>query len=132
MVSGGFDPLHVGHLRLLMAAAAFGDVLVALNSDAWLERKKGYRVMPWEDRAALIIEYPFVRDVISFDDADGTVCDALYRYRPDYFANGGDRETADPREHAVCHELGIKELFGIGGDKIRSSSQLIGEIRPLS
>ncbi len=128
MVSGGFDPLHIGHLDLLDAAAGYGRVVVALNSDDWLYRKKGYSFMPHGDRTRILKALEVVTDVTPLNDADGTVCEALRRIRPAYFANGGDREQAEPREHAVCEELGIEELFGIGGAKVRSSSQLIGAV----
>ena len=125
LVSGGFDPLHVGHLELLDAAAARGHVLVALNTDDWLRRKKGYSVMPHADRTRILKALAVVTDVTPVNDADGTVCQTLRNLRPDCFANGGDRTQADPREHAVCEELGIEELFDIGGAKVRSSSQFM-------
>lgn len=125
LVSGGFDPLHVGHLNLLEAAAEHGDVLVALNSDQWLIRKKGYLVMPYEDRARILLALKVVRTVSPVDDHDGTVCAALAKLRPHVFANGGDRTEANPAEHALCEKLGIKEIFGVGGGKARSSSDLV-------
>ena len=129
MASGGFDPLHVGHLNLLESAATRGSVLVALNSDLWLVKKKGYSVMPWADRARILSALRVVDRVVAFDDDDGSVVDALHRYRPDIFANGGDRQAPDPREHAACRALGIEEWFGVGGAKIRSSSLLVGRAR---
>ena len=129
MVSGGFDPVHRGHIRLFRAAAKYGQIIVALNSDEWLMRKKGYVVMPWIDRMDVLIDYRYIKSVVAFDDSDGTVCDAIRKYVPDYFANGGDRITADPKEHAVCVEHGIKELFGVGGGKVNSSSEIVKAIR---
>ena len=124
LLSGGFDPLHVGHVRLIVAAKNLnGEVTIALNSDAWLERKKGYVFMPWAERAE-ILRALHVR-VVAVDDADGTVCEALDRLRPKFFGNGGDRASADPREHAVCLRLNIEELFGLGGGKAQSSSALV-------
>ncbi len=130
LVSGFFDPLHDGHLDYLEGAREYGEVVVALNSDQCAIRKKGYVFMPWEVRARVLRALSIVHDVISFDDSDGTVCEALRRIKPDYFANGGDRTTPDEREHKVCQELGITELFGVGGDKINSSSELVERIRP--
>jgi len=125
LVSGGFDPLHIGHVALLREAALYGEVIVALNSDEWLRRKKGHVVMPWADRATILLAIRHVTNVTPVTDSDGTVCEALRRIRPTAFANGGDRTTADPREHAVCADLDIMELFGIGGAKARSSSEIV-------
>ena len=128
LASGGFDPFHIGHLRYLKAAKKYGILTVALNSDDFLIRKKGFVFMPWKDRAALLIEYPFIDAVICVDDSDGTVCEALRITEPGYFANGGDRISPNPKEHEICRELGIVELFEVGGDKIESSSNLIKRI----
>jgi D-beta-D-heptose 7-phosphate kinase/D-beta-D-heptose 1-phosphate adenosyltransferase len=124
-VSGGMDFLHIGHVDLIEDAARFGKVVVILNSDEWLMRKKNYVFMPFAERAEILLALRFVSAVAAVDDADDTVCEALRRIKPDYFANGGDRVTSDPREQRVCLELGIKELFGIGGGKISSSSELL-------
>ena len=124
-VSGGFDHLHNGHIDLLEAASKYGHVTVILNTDNWLIRKKGYVFMPWDKRARILSSLRFVQDISTVDDDDGTVCEALIRLRPEFFANGGDRITADPKEHDVCIEYGIKELFGIGGGKVNSSSEII-------
>ena len=125
MVSGGFDPIHVGHVRMIQEAAKHGDVIVVANSDAWLERKKGYVFMPWEERAEIILSMRGVLDVLPVDDSDGTVCDALRRYNPGYFANGGDRKQNNTPEMDVCEELGIEMLWEVGGGKIQSSSDLV-------
>ena len=127
LVSGGFDPLHVGHVRLIADAARYGEVVVALNSDAWLKRKKGYVFMPWAERRE-ILRALHVR-VVPVDDASGTVCEALERIHPVYFGNGGDRTIGEAREHAVCLRLGIEELFGLGGKKVQSSSHRINKWR---
>lgn len=125
MCSGGFDPLHVGHLNYLKAASRFGSVVVALNSDGWLCRKKGYVFMSWADRVQILGALFCVLTVYPVHDGDGTVCEVLRSVRPDYFANGGDRTEANPAEHTVCEELSIEELFNVGGAKIASSSDLI-------
>lgn len=124
-VSGGFDPLHTGHLRYLQAAAESGAVTVILNSDAWLWRKKGYVFLPWAERAELLLGLSCVTGVVSVDDSDGTVCEALQRIRPHYFANGGDRGEGNTPEVDLCAELGIRPLFGVGGGKVQSSSALV-------
>ena len=125
IVSGGFDPIHVGHVRMIQEAAKHGDVIVVANSDAWLERKKGYVFMPWEERAEIILSMRGVLDVLPVDDSDGTVCDALRRYNTGYFANGGDRKQNNTPEMDVCEELGIEMLWEVGGGKIQSSSDLV-------
>ena len=111
MVSGGFDPLHVGHLRMIKEAANYGKVIVVVNSDPWLLRKKGYSFMSWEDRKELIEGYSEVWKVVPVDDSDGTVCEALRREKPDYFANGGDRTSNNTPEKQVCEELGIEMVW---------------------
>lgn len=124
-VSGGFDLLHKGHCSLIQDAAKFGELIVILNSDDWLIRKKGYKVMSWMDRAFVLLSLKGVKDVIDVDDADGTVCEALQRIRPDYFANGGDRTSENTPELKLCTDLGIKPIFNVGGEKISSSSDLV-------
>lgn len=125
LVSGGFDPLHVGHLRMIQAAHKIGRVEIALNSDAWLLRKKGYVFMPWAERCEILKALRGVSRVVAVDDEDGTVCSALIEIHPDYFANGGDRTAPNAREARACEALGIMQLFGIGGDKVQSSSSLV-------
>ena len=129
LVSGGFDPIHVGHLRLIEAAQHHGRVVVGLNSDAWLVRKKGFVFMPWIERIEILEGLRGVYLVLPVDDTDGTVCDLLERLRPHYFANGGDRTEGNPAEHVVCQKIGIVELFGVGGGKVQSSSSLEEKIK---
>jgi len=129
-VSGGFDPVHIGHVRMIQDAARYGDVMVIINSDDWLTRKKGYVFMPWEERAEIMGNIKGVRFVTQVDDSDGTVCEALRRHRPDAFANGGDRKTQNTPEMDVCEELGIQMMWAIGGnDKPQSSSWLVNKLK---
>jgi D-beta-D-heptose 7-phosphate kinase/D-beta-D-heptose 1-phosphate adenosyltransferase len=129
-VSGGFDPVHIGHVRMIQDAARYGDVMVIINSDDWLMRKKGYVFMPWEERAEIMGNIKGVRLVTQVDDSDGTVCEALRRHRPDAFANGGDRKTQNTPEMDVCEELGIQMMWAIGGnDKPQSSSWLVNKLK---
>jgi D-beta-D-heptose 7-phosphate kinase/D-beta-D-heptose 1-phosphate adenosyltransferase len=100
-------------------------VYVALNSDAWLVRKKGFCFMPWEERAAILRAMRFVSRVVSVDDDNGSVASAIFYVQPDYFANGGDRTEPNLYEAAACKRVGCKELFGIGGAKVQSSSALV-------
>ncbi len=126
MVSGGFDPVHVGHLRMFQEAAKLADGLyVVINSDDWLMRKKGYVFMTFAERAEIIQGFKGVTAVVSVDDSDDTVCEALRRVRPDYFANGGDRTADNTPEMELCEELGIEMVWNVGGEKVQSSSELV-------
>ena len=128
MVSGGFDPIHIGHVRMIQEAAReFGEVIVAVNSDDWLLRKKGYVFMPWEERAEIVRAIAGVTKVVAFDDSDNTACDAIRQHKPTYFANGGDRTTKNTPEQQVCEELGVEMVWGVGGGKIQSSSDLVND-----
>lgn len=130
MVSGGFDPIHVGHVRMIREAAQHGDVIVVANSDDWLYRKKGYNFMGFAERKEILMAIKGVVQVIPVDDKDGTVCEALRRIKPTYFANGGDRTSDNTPEKRVCEELGIEMLWNIGGQKIQSSSELVEGATP--
>lgn len=127
-ISGGFDPLHEGHINLIEHAARYGNIIIILNSDDWLIRKKGHYVMSWHSRARICAAMRNVAYVVRVNDDDNTVCEALRRIRPDYFANGGDRKLENTPELDVCRESGIKPLFGIGGDKQASSSEIIARV----
>jgi len=125
-VSGGMDPVMIGHIRYIQAAAKYGDVVVILNSDDWLKRKKGYVFLPFEQRKEILMAITGVKHVVPVDDADGSVRKALVEIRPDYFANGGDRVDGNTPEKEVCDTLGITMLWGVGGnDKVSSSSQTV-------
>jgi D-beta-D-heptose 7-phosphate kinase/D-beta-D-heptose 1-phosphate adenosyltransferase len=128
-VSGGFDPVHIGHVRMIIGAAQHGDVVVIANSDEWLKRKKGYVFMPWEDRAEILESIKGVINVVAVNDSDDTVCEALSRIKPDAFANGGDRKKGNTPEMDICDSLGIELLWNIGGEKIRSSSEMVDDIK---
>lgn len=122
VISGGFDPIHPGHIAMIEDAAKYGEVHVVVNSDDWLVRKKGFFFQPWIDRKKIIEAYtPHVHEV---DDTDGTVCEALRRIKPDYFGNGGDRGAKNTPELDVCAELGIEPVFELGGGKYSSSSEI--------
>ena len=130
MVSGGFDPVHAGHIRMIRAAAEYGDVIVIANSDNWLFRKKGFVFMDFEKRVEILNAIKGVILVDSVDDTDGTVCEAIRRLKPTFFANGGDRGRQNTPEQEVCQELGVELLWSIGGDqKLDSSSDLVKAAR---
>jgi D-beta-D-heptose 7-phosphate kinase/D-beta-D-heptose 1-phosphate adenosyltransferase len=127
-VSGGFDPLHIGHVRLFQAAAELGELTVIINSDDWLKRKKGFVVMPWKERAEIIRALRCVSSVSFVIDTDNSVCQALEAIKPDIFANGGDRFEDNVPEKMLCDALGIGMVFNVGGEKIESSSAIIKRI----
>ena len=133
-VSGGFDPIHKGHVRMILAAAQYGDVTVILNSDDWLLKKKGYKFMPWNERAEIIRALRGVVNVVNtIDDRDTTVCNTLRNLKRDidldYFANGGDRYNTNTPEMEICKELEIGMLWNVGGEKVQSSSTLISDAK---
>lgn len=129
-VSGGFDPIHIGHVRMIQDARKLGDVIVFLNTDEWLHRKKGYSFMTWDERAEILLSIKGVKEVYSAMDDDNTVCEALKFYKPDVFANGGDRKEGNVPEYQVCEDLGIQMVFNAGGnDKPQSSSWLVDKAR---
>ena len=130
MGASEFDPVHAGHIRLIRAAAKHGDVIVIANSDGWLFRKKGFVFMDFKARAEILNAIKGVILVDSVDDSDGTVCEAIQRHKPDFFANGGDRGRSNTPEQDVCEQLGVKLLWGVGGDKkLASSSDLVENVR---
>ncbi len=130
-VSGGFDPIHLGHIRLMEAAKKFGDKLVVIiNNDNWLKKKKGYAFISQSERKGIIEALSCVDAVVVSshpkNSKDMSVCAELKKIRPDIFANGGDRTYKNIPEVAVCEEIGCKMVFNIGhGGKIQSSSWLL-------
>ena len=136
LISGGFDPLHSGHLYAFQAAAAIGKLVVAVNSDEWLIRKKKSFLLPRRERSAIILNLRVVHDVLqTWDDSDNSACGAIKDFYSRYnnkgmlaFANGGDRGPlgANPSEVELCNSLGVYTLFGLG-DKTHSSSQFLQE-----
>tara|TARA_R110000782_G_scaffold90326_1_gene173370 strand:- start:185 stop:646 length:462 start_codon:yes stop_codon:yes gene_type:complete len=126
-VSGGFDPIHIGHVRMIQEAAKLGDgVIIIANSDEWLIRKKGYSFMAFKERQEILFSIKGVVDVFKAIDSDNTVCESLKLIKPHIFANGGDRKEGNVPEYKVCDELGIEIRFGIGGyDKPQSSSWIV-------
>lgn len=132
-VSGGFDPIHVGHVRMFNAARRLGDkLIVILNNDNWLRAKKQHVFMPEKERAEIIEALESVDKVILTrhhkNPKDMSVCGELASLRPDIFANGGDRKpSGDPvPEVDLCAKLGIRMIYNIGhGGKMQSSSWLL-------
>ena len=131
-ISGGFDPVHVGHVRMVNKAKSYGHVLVIINSNEWLMRKKGYVFMSYDERAEIMLSIKGVSYISPVDDSDDTVCEALQRLKPTYFGNGGDRTNENTPELIVCRDLGIETVFELGGEKIQSSSALASRIQFLT
>ena len=124
--SGGFDPVHVGHIRLFREAKTLGDKLVViLNSDDFLLKKKGYVFMPFNERKEILESIKYVDEVVSSVDTDHTVSKTLEKLRPDIFAKGGDRNESNTPELTLCRELNIRVVFNVGGGKVQSSSWLV-------
>lgn len=132
MVTGGFDPLHSGHIAYFDAAKRLGDVLiVGVNSDEWLTRKKGKPFMPWGERALIVSKLKMVDGIRQFDDRDDSARDAIRKVLGSYpdaeiiFANGGDRSVDNIPEMDVESER-LAFVFGVGGsDKKNSSSWIL-------
>jgi len=136
LVTGGFDPLHSGHIAYFKAARELGDKLVVgVNSDAWLTRKKGSPFMPWDERATIVASLHDVDRVINFDDDDNSAKDAIRKTREIFpncqivFANGGDRTKDNiPEMELLKQYLNLTFVFGVGGEhKMNSSSWILQE-----
>jgi cytidyltransferase-like protein len=131
VVTGGFDPVHSGHIAYIREAAKLGDKLVVgVNSDAWLQRKKGRAFMPLSERRAIIGAMRDVDSTLAFDDSDGSACALLrelktsYSYASIVFANGGDRTADNIPEMTIA---GVEFAFGVGGENKANSSSWILE-----
>ena len=130
VVSGGFDPIHSGHIEYFKSAKNYGDkLIVALNSDIWLEKKKGKFFMPFIERLSIVSAIHYVDEVVDFDDDHmGSCINALEKIKKQYpnddiyFANGGDRDNNNIPEMSVD---GINFLFSVGGDYKKNSSSWI-------
>ena len=131
LVTGGFDPLHSGHIAYFKAARTLGDrLVVGLNSDEWLTRKKGRPFMPLQERMAIVGNLAVVDEVVVYNDDDGSSCDAIRLLKVRYpnadivFANGGDRTKENIPEMSVPD---VQFVFGVGGEDKKNSSSWILE-----
>ncbi len=138
LITGGFDPVHSGHINAFTKAASLGRLVVGLNSDSWLSRKKGRFLMPYSERKTIINSLNMVYSVLDpWNDDDGTACLAISKFHKEFgsrndplaFVNGGDRTPfgASEAEFNLCTSLGIVSIFGVGGDKTASSSNFLGD-----
>jgi len=125
VVSGYFDPLHVGHIEYIKLAKELGDkLIVILNNDAQAVLKKGRCFMPLNERKIILESLKYVDEVFISIDRDMSVCKSLAEIRPNIFAKGGDRFSYEIPELKICNELGIEIIDGLG-EKIQASSDLI-------
>lgn len=137
-VSGGFDPIHIGHVRMMKEAKKIagpgGKLIVILNNDNWLTLKKGFAFMPEAERKEIIEHIKWVDKVIIThhkpDTKDISVCVDLCKIKPHIFANGGDRTKANIPELDAGMKWGMKMVFGVGrGGKVQSSSELVEKVK---
>ncbi len=135
-ISGGFDPIHIGHIRYIKESRRLGDeLIIILNNDNWLMNKKGFVFMPQHERKELLEAIEGVSRVVltdhKIDEVDRSVNRTLRKIQPHIFANGGDRKpTGDPAPEVVmCDELGIEMFYNVGkGGKVQSSSWLTARV----
>ena len=132
ILSGGFDPIHKGHIRMFKEASLNGMVVAGLNSDEWLIRKKGKFFMPFVERKEILESIKYIDLVKSFDDSDDTACNLIHKIDIEFsdkynifFGNGGDRTNQTTPEIKFCNDNNIDLIWGLGGGKIQSSSELL-------
>jgi len=132
ILSGGFDPIHKGHVRMFKAAKNMSHkVIVGLNSDTWLVRKKEKSFMNWAERAEILRGFKYIDEVVSFNDNENSAMDLIVRVQRLYpecslsFGNGGDRTERNTPEKAYCGAYNIAMEYYVGGGKVQSSSDLI-------
>ena len=137
VTSGGFNPMHVGHLRCLIESSELAQkagrktrLAVIVNGDGFLLRKKGYAFMPEAERMEIIAGVKGVNYVVPWDDGSQTVTGALAILKPVAFTKGGDRDAAsNVPEFDLCEQMGTQVIFNVGGGKIQSSSTLVDAMK---
>jgi len=136
VTSGGFDPMHVGHLRCILNSSNLAKnagektkLAIIVNADGFLLRKKNYAFMPLQERVEIIAGVRGVDYVVPWDDGSQTVVGAIEVLKPVMFTKGGDRDAAaNVPEFDVCEKIGCEVVFGVGGGKIQSSSSLVSAV----
>lgn len=122
-LSGAFDPPTVGQTEMICHASKLGDVIIILNTDAWLKKRKHHIFLSREKRKSILLEMPGVIDVIDAKDSDGTVCKSLLELKPDMFGNGGPRTPENTPELELCKKLNIELVWRIGSVEDRKQIQ---------
>ena len=131
LVSGGFDPIHSGHIKLISEASNYGEVVVLLNSDEWLREKKGKAFLPINERKLIMQNLKNVIDVLEFEDKDKSCIEGIKKAIKKYknckikFANGGDRNNTNTLELKFCDDNNIETLWSMGGNNKSNSSSWI-------
>ena len=132
ILSGGFDPIHKGHIRMFKEASLNGMVVAGLKTDEWLIRKKGKFFVPFVERKEILESIKYIDLVKSFDDSDDTACNLIHKIDNEFsdkynifFGNGGDRTNQTTPEIKFCNDNNIDLIWGLGGGKIQSSSDLL-------
>ena len=131
ILSGGFDPIHKGHVRMFKVASKLGRVIVGLNSDDWLIRKKNKYFMAFDERYEILQSIKFINEVVPFNDSDDTAIQLIKTIIKQYqnfeivFGNGGDRTKSTTPELIFCKNNNIEMLWNLGGTKVQSSSSLL-------
>ena len=131
MISGGFDPIHVGHIQYIQEASVNCNILVAVvNGDSFLERKKGYSFMTAQERAYIIDNVKGVDYTVIYESDQDTVNEMIEIIKPDYFFKGGDRNSPENiPEWDTCIKNHCIVFTNIGGEKIQSSSNLVNRVK---
>ena len=141
IVSGGFDPVHKGHIRMFNAAKQLADKTICiLNNNNWLKAKKDFVFMDELERKEILEAIKYIDEVLitshKSDDDDKSVCNELKLIKDKYpnhnliFANGGDRKQDNIPEYQLCNKLNIEMVFNVGGIKAQSSSELTKNRKP--
>ena len=131
LISGGFDPIHSGHIKLIEDASKYGNIVVLLNPDKWLQNKKGKAFLPFEERKIIMNSIKNVIEVIVCGELDNTCIDGMKKVIKKYpnhkikFANGGDRNRKSTPELVFCDDNSIETLWGVGGENKSNSSSWI-------
>jgi len=130
VTSGYFNPMHVGHVRLIEASKALGDkLIIIINTDNQVKLKGSVPFMNQDERKEIVEALKWVDEAVFAIDEDGSCCKTLAMLKPDIYAKGGDRTADNIPEVAVCKENGIEIIYNVGGGKVQHSSELINNAK---